>query len=65
MQRVKVGTAKRFAHVNRKSLLRGVKTILQPEYAARAREISTRMSDPADAVATAADLLEEAVRVNA
>lgn len=65
VQRVKVGTAKRFAHVNRKSLLRGVKTILQPEYAARAREISTRMSDPADAVATAADLLEEAVRVSA
>lgn len=65
VQRVKVGTAKRFAHVNRKSLLRGVKTILQPEYAARAREISTRMSDPADAVGTAADLLEEAVRVSA
>lgn len=65
VQRVKVGTAKRFAHVKRKSLLRGVKTILQPEYAARAREISTRMSNPANAVATAADLLEEAVRVSA
>jgi UDP:flavonoid glycosyltransferase YjiC (YdhE family) len=65
VQRVKVGTAKRFAHVTRKSLLRGVKTSLQPEYAARAREISTRMSNPANAVATAADLLEEAVRVSA
>ncbi|MDP7702375.1 glycosyltransferase [Mycobacterium sp. TY815] len=65
VQRVKVGTAKRFAHVTRKSLLRGVKTILEPSYAARAREISTRMSDPADAVAKAADLLEEAVRVSA
>ncbi|OBS03254.1 hypothetical protein A9W98_10445 [Mycobacterium gordonae] len=59
VQRVKVGAAKRFAHVNRKSLLRGVKTILQPEYAARAREISKRMSNPADAVATAANLLEK------
>ncbi|RUP01472.1 MAG: hypothetical protein EKK34_28580 [Mycobacterium sp.] len=65
VQRVKVGTAKRFAHVTQKSLLRGVKTILEPSYAARAREISTRMSDPADAVAKAADLLEEAVRVSA
>ena len=65
VQRVKVGTAKRFAHVNRKSLLRGVRTILQPEYANRAREIATRMSSPADAVAKAADLLEETVRVSA
>ena len=65
VQRVKVGTAKRFAHVTRKSLLRGVKTILQPDYAVRAREISTQMSNPVDAVATAADLLEEAVRVSA
>lgn len=65
VQRVKVGTAKRFAHVTRKSLLRGVKTILAPDYSARAREISTRMSNPADAVAAAADLLEDAVRVSA
>ncbi len=65
VQRVKVGAAKRFAHVTRKSLLRGVRTILAPDYAARAREMSTQMSNPADAVATAADLLEKAVRVSA
>lgn len=65
VQRLKVGSAKRFAHVTRKSLLRGVRTILAPDYAVRAREISTRMSNPTAAVAAAADLLEETVRVSA
>lgn len=65
VQRVKVGSAKRFTNISRKSLLKELRTILRPEYAARAREISTQMAQPADAVAAAADVLEEAVRVSA
>lgn len=65
VQRLKVGSAKRFAHLTRKSLLREVRGILAPDYAARARDISTKMSDPAVAVGVAADLLEETARVRA
>jgi UDP:flavonoid glycosyltransferase YjiC (YdhE family) len=65
VQRLKVGSAKRFAHITRKSLLREVRAILAPDYAARARDISTQMSDPTIAVGTAADLLEQTARVRA
>jgi UDP:flavonoid glycosyltransferase YjiC (YdhE family) len=65
VQRLKVGSAKRFANITRKSLLAQVRAILAPEYANRARAISTQMTKPAAAVAAAADLLEKTVRVRA
>jgi UDP:flavonoid glycosyltransferase YjiC (YdhE family) len=64
VQRLKVGSAKRFTKITRKSLLKQLRAILAPEIVARAREISTRMSNPADARAAAADLLEETVRLS-
>jgi UDP:flavonoid glycosyltransferase YjiC (YdhE family) len=64
VQRLKVGSAKRLTNITRKSLLKGLRSILAPEYGARAREISTRMSRPEDARAAAADLLEETARLN-
>ena len=62
VQRLKVGSAKRLTNITRKSLLAELRTILAPEYAARARAISTQMTRPAAAVAAAADLLEETAR---
>jgi len=59
LKRLKVGTARRFSSTTQKSLVADLRTILSPEYLSRAREISTRMSKPADSISAAADLLEE------
>jgi len=62
VKRLKVGTARRFSSTTQKSLVADLRTILAPEYVARAREIATRMTKPADSVAAAADLLENFAR---
>jgi UDP:flavonoid glycosyltransferase YjiC (YdhE family) len=62
VRRLKVGSAKRLTNISSKSLLAELRTILAPEYAARARAISTQMTRPAAAVAAAADLLEQTAR---
>jgi UDP:flavonoid glycosyltransferase YjiC (YdhE family) len=59
VQRLKVGSTRRLSRINRKSLVKAIRSILAPDYVARAREISTQLTNPADAVAKAADLLEE------
>jgi UDP:flavonoid glycosyltransferase YjiC (YdhE family) len=58
IKRLKVGTARRFSTATEKSLVADLRTILAPQYVARARELATRMNEPAESVATAADLLE-------
>ena len=58
VKRLKVGTARRFSSVTRESLVADLRTILSPQYVARAREIAARMTKPAESVAVAADLLE-------
>jgi UDP:flavonoid glycosyltransferase YjiC (YdhE family) len=62
VKRLKVGTARRFAGTTRESLVADLRTILAPQYVARARELATRMTKPADSVAAAADLLENFAR---
>jgi UDP:flavonoid glycosyltransferase YjiC (YdhE family) len=62
VKRLKVGSARRFSGTTRESLVADLRSILEPQYATRAREIATGMSQPAAAVATAADLLENAAR---
>ncbi|MBS4729540.1 glycosyltransferase [Mycobacterium sp. SM1] len=59
---LKVGFGRRFLSTTSESLVADLRTILAPRCAARAREIATRMSTPADSVATAADLLEDFAR---
>jgi UDP:flavonoid glycosyltransferase YjiC (YdhE family) len=59
---LKVGSARRLTKVSRKSLVRDLRSILSAECAARAREIAPRMTKPADAAASAADLLEQTAR---
>ena len=59
VKRLKVGTSRRFSAATEKTLVADLRTILAPQYVARARQIATRMTKPAESVATAADLLEE------
>jgi UDP:flavonoid glycosyltransferase YjiC (YdhE family) len=63
VKRLKVGSAKRLSNITRKSLVRRLRKILAPDCVARAREIAPRMTKPAASAATAADLLEQTVRV--
>jgi UDP:flavonoid glycosyltransferase YjiC (YdhE family) len=63
VKRLKVGSAKRLSNITRKSLVRRLRKILAPDCVARAREIAPRMTRPAASVASAADLLEQTVRV--
>ncbi|OBH02074.1 MULTISPECIES: glycosyltransferase [unclassified Mycobacterium] len=59
VKRLKVGTARRFSSTTEKSLVSDLRTIMAPQYAARAREIATRMTESDKSVAAAADLVEE------
>jgi UDP:flavonoid glycosyltransferase YjiC (YdhE family) len=59
VKQLKAGTARRFSSTTRKSLVVDLGTILAPEYVARAREVATWMTKPAESVSAAADLLED------
>ena len=59
---LKVGVSHDLSHTNAESLAANLRTILTPHYVTRAREVATWMTTPADSVARAADLLEEAAR---
>jgi UDP:flavonoid glycosyltransferase YjiC (YdhE family) len=63
LKRLKVGTARRFSSTTEKSLVADLRTILAPQYVARAREIAARMTTPAESVAAAADLVENFARL--
>ncbi len=63
VKRLKVGTARRFSTTTEKSLVKDLRTVLAPEYAARARELATRMTKPAQSVAAAADFVEDFARL--
>jgi UDP:flavonoid glycosyltransferase YjiC (YdhE family) len=63
VKRLKVGTARRFSTATEKSLVADLRTILAPEYAARAREIAKRITKPAESAAAAADVVEKFARL--
>lgn len=62
IQRLNVGDTRRFSATTHQTLIAALRTIVAPQYAARAREIAGQMSKPAESVALAADLLEKSVR---
>ncbi|MCV7175823.1 glycosyltransferase [Mycolicibacterium sphagni] len=62
VKRLKVGTAQRFSTTSGKSLAAGLRRILAREYSARAREIATQMTKPAESAALATDLVEDFAR---
>lgn len=55
---LKVGKARRFAGVTKKTLLKDLRTVLAPDNVARARRIAVRMTPATVSVSTTADLLE-------
>ncbi|KUH94629.1 glycosyltransferase [Mycobacterium sp. IS-1556] len=63
VKRLEVGTARRFSATTQKSLVADLRRILAPQYVARAREIATRMTKPAESAAAATDLLESHARL--
>ena len=62
VKRLKVGSGRRFSAITQKSLVADLRTILDPQYVARAREIAPQMTKPTESVANAADLLEKLAR---
>jgi UDP:flavonoid glycosyltransferase YjiC (YdhE family) len=63
VKRLKVGTARRFSTATEESLVADLRRILAPAYVARARDLATRITEPAKSAAVAADLLEEFARL--
>jgi UDP:flavonoid glycosyltransferase YjiC (YdhE family) len=63
VRRLKVGTGRRISKTTEKSLVADLRTILAPQYLARARAMAAQMSTPAESVATAADLVEDFARL--
>ncbi|OFB35720.1 glycosyl transferase family 1 [Mycolicibacterium sp. (ex Dasyatis americana)] len=59
VKRMKVGTSRRFSAMTEKTLVADLSTILEPEYAVRARELATRMTRSAESVIATADLVEK------
>lgn len=62
VKKLKLGTARRFSAVTEETLIEDLRTILAPEYAARARAIATRMTTAAESVTAAADRMEQFAR---
>lgn len=63
LKRLKVGAGRRFSTTTEKTLAGDLRRILEPEYAARAREIAPRMTTPAQSAAAAADHVENFARL--
>jgi len=63
LRRLKVGTGHRFSTITERSLVAGLRRILDPGHRERARALAAQVSDPAAAAAAAADLVECAARV--
>jgi UDP:flavonoid glycosyltransferase YjiC (YdhE family) len=62
LERLGVGSGRQFSATTQESLVADLRSILTPQCATRAREVAAQMTKPAESVARAADLLEEAVR---
>jgi vancomycin aglycone glucosyltransferase len=60
VQQLKIGTAQRFSDVSQQSLTAGLRSILTPEYLARARSIAAEMISPHESASSAADFVEAA-----
>jgi UDP:flavonoid glycosyltransferase YjiC (YdhE family) len=63
VNRLKVGTARRFSTASQKTLTADLRTVLAAPYVARARELATQMTEPVKSAAAAADLLENFARL--
>jgi UDP:flavonoid glycosyltransferase YjiC (YdhE family) len=62
-KRLGVGAVRRLSSTTEGSLVSDLRTILAPQYAARARDIAPRMTKPEESIAATADLLENFARL--
>jgi vancomycin aglycone glucosyltransferase len=62
IERLKVGSARHFSATTQESLVADLRSILTPQCVSQARDIAAQMTKPAESVASAADLLEDAAR---
>lgn len=62
VKRLEVGTARRFSSTTEKSMVADLRTILDPGYRVRAREVASQMTPSALSRAQAADRIEEYLR---
>jgi UDP:flavonoid glycosyltransferase YjiC (YdhE family) len=63
VSQLEVGTGRPFFDTTQKSLVADLRSIVTPHCVTRAREVAAQMTTPAESVATAADLLEDAARL--
>ena len=63
VKRLKVGTARRFSTATEETLVGDLSSILAPDYVIRARELATKITPAKQSAATAADHLENLVRL--
>lgn len=59
IKRLNIGASRRFSMTTCETLVADLRRILAPEYAIRAREIATRMTDPDESISSATDLVEQ------
>ena len=64
VKQLKVGTARRFSATSKQSLVTDLRTVLDPRYATRAREVAGQLTKAAESVAVAADFAEKAARAS-
>lgn len=62
IERLGIGTSRRFSATTRDSLLADLRVVLSPQIAERSRLLATQMSAASASVSRAADLLEETAR---
>lgn len=65
LERLGVGSGRPFSATTQESLVADLRSVLTTHCAARAREVAARMTKPAESVARATDLLEDAARCGA
>jgi UDP:flavonoid glycosyltransferase YjiC (YdhE family) len=59
LKKLKVGAGRRYVAMTEKTLVKDLRTILNPEYLTRAEQLAERMIKPDDSVAISADLVEK------
>jgi UDP:flavonoid glycosyltransferase YjiC (YdhE family) len=64
VKRLKVGSGRQFSSTTPESLVGDLRSILVPQCVARAHEVASQMTTPAESVASAADLLEDVARLS-
>jgi vancomycin aglycone glucosyltransferase len=62
VKQLEVGSARSFSATTVESLVADLSSILAPQYVTQAREVAAQMTKPAESLASAADLLEDAAR---